>query len=60
MKAPSFARRGERRRGMRVGETSQLTQLQNAINIIAAQAINTPAIGINEGVFDLYLSQQPF
>jgi hypothetical protein len=43
MKASSFARRGERRRGMRVGEASQLAQLQNAIYLIAVQAINTPA-----------------
>ena len=47
MKAPSFARRGERRRGMRVGETNQLAQLQNAIFSIAVQEINTLATAIN-------------
>jgi hypothetical protein len=40
-----FTRRGERGWG-RVGETNQLAQLQNAINKIAAQAINTTARGI--------------
>jgi hypothetical protein len=46
MKAPSFARWGERRRGMRVGETRQLAQLQNAINKIAAQATNALSTAI--------------
>jgi hypothetical protein len=33
-----------------VGETNQFTQLQNAINKIAVQVINTPAKAIN-GIF---------
>ena len=39
----SFSRpAGREKAGMRVGETNQLAQLQNAINIIATKAINTP------------------